>query len=119
MMAWLTSIVGERLARPVLGVAILLALISTLGVARCVYEARKDAQTRQGVQSSEAIANAAQDAIAIVGNRADAETAIDIATRQAKEEIGNAQNPDDINRAVAGAICMYEIYRNDPACQMR
>ncbi len=105
-----------------IGVAAIFLLLMVFGLVRACSgdTTRKEAaQADQTVKSGDAIANAAQDAVGTVMNRTEAERAIDAATTELKEEIGNAQNPADLRTAVARNVCVRAEYRNDPACAVR
>ena len=119
MIALLTAWVGPRLARPVLYVLLGLALVATLAVGKCVLDRRQVAQAEQTTRSADAIADAAQDAVATVTNRADTEQDIDAVVSAAAQEIDNAPNATAAHDAAMDAACMLAEYRNDPSCTVR
>ena len=121
VLTWLATIVGPKAAKPVLiGVVILLLFGAGFTLAKCTGGNDGEAeQAEQTSRSSEAMANAAQNAIERIDNRTVTEDAIDAATANALEEINNASNPDDMRNAVLDGVCGQSSHRNDPACKMR
>jgi len=118
-MSWMASMVGEKATKPMFwAFAILLALI-LFSIGYCSLRDGAADQAEQTTRSSDAIANAAQGAVADIMIQTKAETAIDAAAAAAKEEIGNAQDPDAIRAAVARNVCLRPEYRSDPACTVR
>ena len=118
-MSWLVSIVGEKAAKPVLCGAIALLGLAVLSVGYCSLRADSADQAEQTSRSGDAMANAAQGAVADIMTQTKAETAIDAATAATKEEIGDAQDPAAIRAAVARNVCLRPEYRSDPACAVR
>lgn len=99
----------------------LLAFVLVVGafiVGRCSGP-DQTAQVRQNNKTAAAVSNAAKDAVNTVVNRSKAEIAIDAATAQAKEEIGNATTPDQLRAAVTRSLCVRPEYAGDPACRVR
>ena len=76
-------------------------------------------QARQDVATSDAVSEAARNAIDTLQNRSSAEDAIDTATAIAVKEIRNATNPAVVHSAVRDALCVRAEYADDAACQMR
>lgn len=119
IITWLAGIVGPRLARPVLIVGAVLLLLSVLGVGKCVYDRGERAQARQTERSSEAIADAAENAVAVITNRTDADRGIDAIVSEAAKDIENAPNAAVAHHAALSAVCQLPEYRKDPACTVR
>lgn len=114
--------VGLQYAKPVayalLVFLVLIPLVFMVG--RCTAD-NDDVtqQVEQTERSTDAIANAAENAIERVQGQAIKEADIDAATIEAAREIGNAQSVDDIRNHVRDSMCRYASARNDPACIVR
>ena len=119
MMDALTSLVGPRLAKPLLWLLITLLAIGLLSVGYCALRGGRADQAKQTTKSSDALAGAAKGAVSDISNQTKAETATDAAVAAVKEEVGNAIDPAAIRSAVARDICVRREYRNDPACAVR
>lgn len=119
MIGLIASVVGEKAARPVFWAAMILIALSVLSVGYCSLRDDAADQAEQTTRSTDAIANAAQGAVADIMNQTRAETAIDAATAATKEEIGNAQDPAAVRAAVARNLCLRPEYRSDPSCAVR
>lgn len=110
------------LPRPVLyGFTLILIVITAFGIGRCTGKDRYEndrvaAQADQTETSSDAIAQAANDAIDTLENRTATEDAVDQAVEQAVTEIENAANADEVRAAVLAGACGSAEHRNDPAC---
>jgi len=118
MIALLAGVVGQKWAKPVMWVLIVTALLSTLGIAKCTYDNRVAEQAKQTERSSEAISDAAADAIAVVTNRADADADIDNVVSAAAKEIDDAPNATVAYDAALRAACLLPAYNRDPSCQL-
>lgn len=118
-MGWFVARFGERLGRILFVALVILALLLVFGIVRACAHKSEAPQAEQTTASGEAIANAAQDAISTIGNRTDAERAIDATVAEVKEDLGNATVPDDLRARVAPFVCLRPEYRNDPACTLR
>jgi len=114
----IANLVGQKWAKPVLWALIALALLSMLGVAKCAYDSRVAEQAKQTERSSEAISDAAQNAVAIVTNRADADADIDNVVSAAAKEIDDAPNATIAYDAALRAACLLPAYSRDPSCQL-
>ena len=119
MMGTLTSLVGPRLAKPLLWMLLVLLSILLLSAGHCALRGGQANQAKQTTKSSEALADAAKGAVSDISNQTKAETATDAAVAAVKEEIGNASDPAAIRSAVARDICVRREYHNDPACAVR
>lgn len=119
MMGALTSLVGTRLAKPLLWILVTLLAIMLLSVGYCALRGGQADQAKQTTKSSEALADAAKGAVSDISNQTKAETATDAAVATVKEEVGNAIDPAAIRSAVARDVCVRREYRNDPACAVR
>lgn len=118
-MSWLAAIVGEKAAKPALWLGIALLVLAVLSIGYCSLRDGAADQAEQTSRSGDAMANAAQGAVADIMAQTKAETAIDAATAATKEEIGDAQDPAAIRAAVARNVCLRPEYRSDPACAVR
>ena len=120
IVAFIARIVGPKFAMPVLiGLVALLLIGSGFGVARCSRDTTAERQAEQTNASGEAVANAAANAIAVIGKRAVTENDVDVAVGQIQEEIINAPDPDTIRSAVIAGLCQQDSHRLDPACKLR
>ena len=121
MITWLAGIVGEKAAKPVLfGAFALLLIIATLIVTKsCSNDRAVQEQADQTNRSGEAIADAAQSAIATIGNRTATDKVVDQAVATAQGNIDNAQDANAVRNAVLDSVCGSPAHRNDPACSMR
>lgn len=118
MIIWLGRIVGPKFALPVLIVAgVLFALVFFAVVQSCTSDDTD--QVEQTTRSSEAIANAAENAVATVINANERDASIDEIVSQAEKEIDNAPNAAVARAATIRAVCLLAEYRNDPACAVR
>lgn len=118
-MSWLAAIVGEKAAKPVMWGAIALMVLAVFSIGYCSLRDDAVDQAEQTSRSGDAMANAAQGAVADIMTQTKAETAIDAAVAATKEEIGDAQDPAAIRAAVARDVCVRPEYRSDPACAVR
>jgi len=119
-MNFITSIIGERFARPaIFGFVLILVFIAVFSIARCSRDDTAQRQAEQTTQSSDAIANAAEVAIGTIENRTVTEKDIDHATAIAEFEINEAADAATVRAAVLGGVCGQTSHRNDPACAVR
>lgn len=97
------------------------ALVAILAILFIIWvrKPEPDEQMKQDVKSAEAISNAAQGAIATIGNRTATDAVIDEATDRALRNINDAQDILDMRRAVLDGVCGQASHRDDPACDMR
>jgi hypothetical protein len=120
MIKFLTRLVGAERAVPVLIFGLMLLLLIVSGtVYSCTRPDDAAEQARQTTLSGEAIANAADNAVETVDNRAVTESDIDNAARTAMEEVGNATDLDSMRNAVLDGVCGQSSHYNDPACRVR
>jgi len=119
MIVWLTGLVGRKLAVPVLIGAGLLLALALFGLVRSCSADRVTEQAEQTSRSGEAIADAAQNAVATVVNANEREASVDAIVAQAAKEIDNAPDPATARAATLRAVCLLAEYRNDPACRVR
>lgn len=120
---WLITAWASKLGRPLMiggGIVLLLLLVFALG--RCTGGNDTNAikaQADQTNRSSEAIADAASDAVTMLEHRTATEDAIDQVVSQTVDEINGAQSPDAVRAAVLAGVCSQPSHRNDPACITR
>lgn len=114
---WLTGKVGKTAAIVITGIVLILILIVILSVVGAVKEWRNrsavEAQARQTTASGEAIGKAGSNAVNVATDRAANDAVIDRDVSTGQERIDNAQNPDDVHRAVTDAICMRDPSRRE------
>ncbi len=111
--------INQRAARVVAFIAAaVIILIVILSVSKCGND-KAVKQAEQTTRSSEAIADAASNAVGAVVKRTNAEKDIEAATAKAKEEIGNAASNAEIRAAVTNSVCLLPEYANDPTCKVR
>ena len=117
MIAILTSLVGPKLAKPVLYALIALLAVAVLSVGYCSLNNRAAQQAKQTTRSSEAIADAAEQAVGVVINSNARDTSVDAVVTQAAKDIDNA--PDDATRRAAAlaAVCSLPEYSRDSRCK--
>lgn len=109
----------KSISTPALIIASLVFVIVVAGgVSQCSREEKEQAgyQAQQTQQSSQAIADAAKNAIQTMENREATEQNIAAAVEQAKGGIEDAQSVEAINQVVTASLCKREAYRADPAC---
>lgn len=119
--AILASIVGGRAARPVFLAIIALLALGLFGLAKCVSD-KNDAdavqdQAEQTTRSSDAMADAAQNAVAVIVNEAKYDKTVDQVVTEAAREIDAAPTSSDARKAALRAVCGLPEYRGDPACE--
>jgi type IV secretory pathway VirB6-like protein len=120
MIAWLIPIVGERFAKPVFfGLIAVILLGGVFALGRCGGDDTAQRQAEQGNRSGEAIAGAARQAIATIGDRTASDKTVDQAVDQATKDIDDAQDVDVIRGVVIDSVCQSASHRNDPACRVR
>jgi hypothetical protein len=121
MIAYIAALVGQRAAKPVFfGFLVVLLIIVGLIIGRCSRtDTTAQQQAKQTTRSSDAIANAAQNAIETIDNRTVTEADVDTATAHAQRDIDNAQTTGDIRNAVLAGVCGQASHSHDPACAMR
>lgn len=119
-MTWLIATFGERAARFIvaLGVALIIGAF-VLFIAWRSHDDTPSEQAKQTTRSSEAVADAAQDAIATIGKRTATDALIDDVTVDTVKEIENAVDPFDVRDAVVAGVCRNPAHRRDPACAVR
>lgn len=116
LFGWAARLVGERFAKPVVWALLIgLVLLAVFALGRCGGD-DPTPQVEQGNRSSEAVADAAQDAISTLEDRVATEQAIDRAVAAAVVKIDDAVTPDAVRDAVLESICGEASHRNDPAC---
>lgn len=119
-MTWLVATFGARAAKLIVIVAVALIIGAfVLFVAWHSHDPAPVEQAKQTTRSSEAVADAAQDAIATIGNRTATDAMVDAVTVNTVENIGNALDPFDVRDAVVAGVCSRAAHRNDPACAVR
>jgi tRNA A37 N6-isopentenylltransferase MiaA len=118
MIAWLTAIVGSKLARPVLiGGTVLLVVLLAFGLGYCSRDDDAlEAQVEQTNRSGEAVADAAEMAIDTIGDRTATDAEIDDAVQRTVDRIAGAEDADAVRNAVITGLCGQREHRNDPAC---
>ncbi len=116
MIALLTSLVGPKFAKPALYAIIAAMVLSALGIGKCVLDNRAAEQAKQTTRSSEAIADAAEQAVGTIINTGNRENSINDVVSQAAKEIDNAPDPSTARAAALGAVCRLPEYTHDPAC---
>lgn len=120
MITWLATIVGPKLARPVLiGLTVLLLVGGIFLLGYCSRDDKSDeleAQVEQTNRSGEAIADAAEMAIDTIGDRVATESTIDEAVERTVDRIEGAHDADAVRNAVIAGLCSQREHRNDPAC---
>ena len=122
MFTFIATIVGEKAARPVGFALIAVVVLLALWGASCAFhrpDTTAQQQAEQTTRSGDAIANAAQNAVATISNRTVTDAVVDQATVNAQKEIDNAENDDDIRAAVIAGVCGQTSHHNDPACAVR
>lgn len=73
-------------------------------------------QAEQTTASGNAIADAAQDAIATIGTQAADEQAINDAVDEATANIAKAPDTEAVRSAVIAGVCQQRAHKDDPAC---
>jgi hypothetical protein len=103
---------------PAIGLVVALVLLAViLSVGSCGRRsAPQIAQSAAGAQAANAAGAAA---VQTASSVAAAEASSDEATRLTVKEIDNAQNPDDVRRAVLDRLCKQPSHRLDAACRVR
>lgn len=115
----IASLVGSKPPKPVLYGAIALLVIAILSIGYCSLRRGAAEQAEQTTKSSEALADAAENAVAMVVNANDREASVDAVVAQAEKEIDNAPNPAIRRAAALRAVCGLPEYRQDPACSVQ
>lgn len=100
---------------------IALAVIATvgIGIGYCSLQRTATGQAKQTTRSSEAIADAAEQAVATVINTNEREASVDAVVAQAAKEIDNAPDPATARAAAFRAVCGLPEYSRDPACAVQ
>lgn len=111
----------SRAFKPVLGIA---AVVAILGLVFMLGKCSggndgEAAQAEQTSRSGAAITEAAQAAIATIGNRTVTENSVDDAVGEAITEINNADDINAIRDTVLVSVCGQASHRNDPACRVQ
>lgn len=119
MIALIASLVGPKLAKPVFYGVLALLAVAILSVGYCSLKRGATEQAEQTTKSSEALADAAEQAVAVVVNANDREASVDAVVAQAEKEIDNAPNPAARRAATVRAVCLLAEYREDPACAVQ
>lgn len=119
ILTFLTGLVGPKFAKPALYALIVVTLLSTLAVGKCVLDNRAAKQAEQTTRSSDAIATAAEQAVATITNSSNREASVDEVVAQAAKEIDNAPTSSAARAAALNAVCVLPEYRLDPACAVR
>lgn len=115
--AWIKSI--STPAWIIAGLVLLIILGASLTM--CSSDGNKQAaeQAKQTTNSGEAIADAAQDAVAKIETNRVTNQDIDAAVRETQENLDHAEDPDAIRAAVIAGVCGNPAHSRDPACKMR
>ena len=115
------TIFGYKLAKPMM--FMVLAALLIFGLLMLSHCGRSDdaaqQQAAQTTRSGEAVANAAQAAIEVIGERAATEKTVDQATAIAVKGVEDAQDPDAVRAVVVASLCRQASHRLDPACAVR
>lgn len=113
--------VGPRFALPVaIAVAAILLLGGTFAVGRCTRgNPQAERQAEQTNASAGAVADAAADAIDIIGQRQVNDQIVDESIKEATKGIDNAKTVDAVRNAVLDSVCEQSAHRDDPACKLR
>lgn len=116
LITWLGGIVGPKLAKPVLIVVAVVAMILAFNVARCAWQNQAVQQAKQTTRSGEAIADAAQNAVATITNATERDASIDSVVAGAVLEIEAAGTQEEKRAAAFNAVCALPEYAGDPKC---
>lgn len=119
MIALISSLVGPKLAKPVFYGILMLLAVAVLSIGYCSLKRGEAGQAKQTTRSSEAIADAAENAVAVVINANGREASVDAVVAQAEKEIDNAPDPAVRRAAALRAVCGLPEYRKDPACAVQ
>lgn len=113
-MNWIKSVSPALWAIP----AFILLIIVAVVVKQCTDDGDKKAgyQAQQTQQSSQAIADAAKNAIATMEDREATDKNIAQAVQETKGQIQDAQSVEAIQSVVTASLCRREAYKADPAC---
>jgi len=96
-------------------------IIVAASLSQCSSAGDKQAaeQAKQTTNSGEAIADAAQDAVAKIETNRVTNQDIDAAVKETQENLEHAEDPDAIRAAVIAGVCGNPAHRSDPACKVR
>ena len=107
----------KRLRDNVIVVVLVVIVVALVLLVR--HQHHSVSQARQNVATSDAISEAARNAIERLQTRTTADEAIDTATAATMKEIQNATDPAAVHNAVRDALCVRAEYAHDAACQVR
>lgn len=111
----------SRAFKPMIGIVAVIALLGLVfALGRC--SGGDDVAVQQAEQTSRsgaAITNAAQAAIATIGNRTVTENSVDDAVGEAITEINNADDINAIRDAVLISVCGQPQHSRDSACRVQ
>jgi hypothetical protein len=116
LILWLSGIVGPKLAKPVLIIVSIIAIVLAFNVARCAWQNQAVRQAKQTTRSGEAIADAAQSAVATITNATARDASIDSVVAGAVLEIDAAATQEEKRAAAFNAVCALPEYAGDPKC---
>jgi hypothetical protein len=119
MIALIASLVGPKLAKPVFYGVLALLVAAILSVGYCSLKRGAAEQAEQTTKSSEALADSAEQAVAVVINSNEREASVDAVVAQAEKEIDNAPDPVARRAAALRAVCGLPEYSRDPACAVQ
>lgn len=114
---WLKSI--STPAWIIAGLVLLIILGASLTMCSSGGNKQAAEQAKQTTNSGEAIADAAQDAVANIESNRITNEDIDAAVRETQENLDHAEDPDAVRAAVIAGVCGNPAHRNDPACKVR
>lgn len=114
-MLWIKNLPREAVIALIGIVAVILLVL----VVKCSGDGGKAAQAEQGNKSSEALGDAAVEAIDLLQNRTATEATIDAAVERTTDDIRKADDVDAVRAAVIAGVCGQASHRDDPACQVR
>ncbi|MFK4871687.1 hypothetical protein [Novosphingobium sp. ZW T3_23] len=101
--------------------AVVFVIIVAASLSQCSGDRDKQTaeQAKQTTTSGEAIADAAQDAVAKIETNRVTNEDIDAAVAETQENLDHAEDPAAIRAAVIAGVCGNPAHRSDPACKMR
>jgi hypothetical protein len=118
MIAFLTSLVGPRWAKPVFYVLLAVLAVVILSIGSCLFDKGAADQAKQTTKSSEALADAAEKSLETVVNANSRDASIDTLVTQTAEGIDNAPDAATARAVALGAVCRMPEYITDPACKV-